>query len=54
MAVGPIALGRFYDLMKPSGAFFAAAAVLCLGIVVFAVSTKRIGHLTQKKEPAAG
>jgi DHA1 family multidrug resistance protein-like MFS transporter len=49
IAVGPIALGKFYDLMKPSGAFFAAAAVLCLGIVVFAVSIKRIGHLFPEK-----
>lgn len=50
IAVGPIALGKFYDLMKPSGAFFAAAAVLCLGIMVFAISVKRIGHVFRGKE----
>jgi len=54
IAVGPIALGKFYDLMKPSGAFFAAAATLCLGIVVFAVSIKRIGHFSWEKRPASG
>ncbi len=50
IAVGPIALGKFYDLMKPSGAFFAAAAVLCVGIMVFAISVKRIGHVFRGKE----
>ena len=54
IASGPIALGRFYDLMKPSGAFVAAAAVLCLGILVFAVSMKRIGRSSRETDPAAG
>ncbi|KPK29995.1 MAG: hypothetical protein AMK69_04800 [Nitrospira bacterium SG8_3] len=53
IAVGPIALGKFYDLMKPSGAFFAAAIALTVGMVVFAVSTKRIGHLFQEKGVAS-
>ncbi|MGD9039382.1 MAG: MFS transporter [Desulfobacteraceae bacterium] len=42
IAVGPIALGKFYDLMKPSGAFFAGAVALTVGIVAFSISTKRI------------
>jgi DHA1 family multidrug resistance protein-like MFS transporter len=51
--IPPIALGKFYDLMKPSGAFFAAAA-LSLGIMVFAVSTKHVGHSSGEGEPASG
>ncbi|MCJ7685148.1 MAG: MFS transporter [Desulfobacteraceae bacterium] len=53
MAVGPIALGKFYDLMKPSGAFFAAAVAVCLGIVVFVVSIKSAGLSSLEKRPAA-
>jgi MFS family permease len=53
IAVGPIALGKFYDLMKPSGAFFAAAAALCVGIAVFAISIKRVGHLFPEKGVAS-
>jgi hypothetical protein len=54
MAVGPIALGRFYDLMKPSGAFLAAAVVLCMGIGAFVVSIKRIGSIYPGKGTGAG
>ena len=44
VAIGPIALGRFYDLMKPSGAFLAAAVTLFIGIMVFIISMKRKGY----------
>ncbi len=49
IALGPIAFGRFYDLMKPSGAFFASAFLLCLGIAVFAVSTRGKGPVSPEK-----
>jgi predicted MFS family arabinose efflux permease len=54
IALGPIAFGRFYDLMKPSGAFFASAFLLCLGIVVFAVSIRGHGPVSLEKGAPTG
>ncbi|MBU1741449.1 MAG: MFS transporter, partial [Proteobacteria bacterium] len=41
IAIGPITLGGFYDLMKPEGAFLAAGGVMMIGITFFLVSTRR-------------
>jgi MFS family permease len=42
IAIGPITLGGFYDLMKPEGAFLAAGGVMIIGIAVFVISSGRL------------
>ncbi len=51
-ATGPITLGGFYDLMKPDGAFLAAAGVLLTGIVVFLSQVKRL-QVVARPAPSA-